>query len=213
MTRKFMATLAAGSLFAGGLAVSHLAFAQPGQDGPDGRRGGMLMMADANKDGKVSKAEMTAALDARFASLDHDRDGKLTQQDRELGRKARLDRRFTALDSDRNGQISRAEFDAGHQARADRKDGDGPGGRKGHGMRHRDHDGAGKGMMFRGMGDALGEARKDGVVTRAEFMAPPLAMFDKADANKDGAVSAEEMKAAHQAMRDARQARRGAAKN
>lgn len=212
MIRKLLGTIAVGSLFVGGLAASHLASAQAGHGGQDGRHRGM-MMADANKDGAISKAELTAALDARFARLDHDRDGQLTKQDRELGRKSRLDQRFAALDSDKNGQISRTEFDAGHQPRADRKDGDRQGGRKGHGSAHRDHDGMGKGMMFRGMGDGYGAASKDGVLTRAEFMARPLAMFDKADANKDGSVSADEMKAARKTMRDAWQARRDAAKN
>ena len=211
MIRKFLGTVAVGSLFVGGLAASHFALAQPGHGGQDGRHRGM-MMADANKDGQISKVELTAALDARFTRLDHDRDGKLTKQDRELGRKARLDQRFAALDSDKNGQISRAEFDAGHQARGTRKDGDRPGGRKGHGMGHRDRDGMGKGMMFRGMGDGHGAAAKDGVLTRAEFIAGPLAMFDKADTNKDGSVSADEMKAARKTMRDAWQARRDAAK-
>jgi len=211
MIRKFWGTVAVGSLFVGGLAASHLALAQPG-DGPVGRHGGLVAMADANKDGKVSKAELTAALDARFAKLDANRDGKLTKEDREIGRQARLDQRFAALDSDHNGQISKAEFAAGHQARFDRRDGEGRGGREGgHRFGGRGgHHGFGGGMGFHGRGGPGGEAMKDGVLTRAEFMARPLAMFDKADSNKDGFVTADEMKAARQAMRDAWQARRGA---
>lgn len=206
MIRKFMGTVAVGSLFVGGLAVSHLALAQPGHEGHGGPRGGIMAMADANKDGKVSKAELTAALDARFTKLDANRDGKLTKEDRELRRQARLDQRFAALDSDKNGQISKAEFDAGHQARFGRPDGDGkPGRHEGRGFARHGH---GKGGMMRGHG--FGDADKDGVVTRAEFMAGPLAMFDKADANKDGAVTADEMRAAHHAAREAWQARRAA---
>ena len=207
MIRKFMGTVAVGSLFVGGLAVSHLALAQPGHGDRGGRGGGMMAMADANKDGKISKAELTAALDARFAKMDRNRDGKLTKEDRELGRQARLDERFAALDSDRNGQISKAEFMAGHQARVGRPDGDrqrGPGKRDGRGFGR--HHGFGDGMMFRGM--RRGDAAKDGAITRAEFTARPLAMFDKADANKDGFVTADEMQAARQAAREAWQARR-----
>ncbi|EQB09806.1 hypothetical protein L288_05195 [Sphingobium quisquiliarum P25] len=207
MIRKFFGTVAVGSLFVGGLAASHMALAQPGPGGPVGRHGGMMAMADTNKDGKISKAELTAAIDARFVKMDANRDGKLTKEDREISRQARLDQRFAALDTDRNGQISKAEFTAGHQARFDRRDGDSrnsEGKRFGRGGHH----GRGGGMMFGGPG--RGEAMKDGALTRAEFLAGPLAMFDKADSNKDGFVTADEMKAARAAMRSEWQARRGA---
>lgn len=207
MIRKFLSTAAVGALFVGGLAGAHVALAQPGDGGPGGRHGGMIEMADANKDGKISKAELTAALDARFAKMDANRDGKLTKEDREIRRQARLDERFVALDTDRNGQISKAEFAAGHEARLGRgEDGKGREGQWG----KRGHHGFGGGRMLHGRGGARAEAMKDGAMTRAEFMAAPLAMFDKADTNKDGFVTADEMKAAHQAMRQAWQAKRGA---
>ncbi|BAI97946.1 hypothetical protein Sj15T_23560 [Sphingobium sp. TA15] len=196
MIRKFMTTVALGSLFVGGLAASHLAFAQDA--GPRG--GGMLMMADANKDGAVTKAELTAALETRFVRLDANKDGKLDQADREILRQQRLDKRFAALDADRNGQISKAEFAAGHQGRDGQRDRMGkPGGPDGRGWGHRGwgHHGMGEGMRG-GPGD---EMKKDGI-TKAEFLARPLALFDKADANHDGKVTAEEMKAARQAFRD-----------
>ena len=203
MIRKFLGTVAVGSLFVGGLAVSHLALAQPGHEGHGGGpRGGLMAMADANKDGKISKAELTAALDARFTKMDANKDGKLTKEDRELGRQARLDERFAALDSDKSGQISKAEFAAGHEQRAR------PDGGEGRHMGRAGHHGFGKGMMMRGPG--RGDADKDGTLTRAEFMAGPLAMFDRADSNKDGFVTADEIKAAREAMRDAWQAHRGA---
>ncbi|UZW54997.1 calcium-binding protein [Sphingobium sp. JS3065] len=192
MIRKFMTTVALGSLFVGGLAASHLAFAQDGRSDRAGPRGGgMLMRADANKDGAVTKAELTAALEARFVRLDANKDGKIDQADRDIIRQQRLDERFAALDTDRNGLISKAEFAAGHQGRD--------------GM----HDRMGKsgGMDGRGWGHGMrggpgGEMKKDGAVTKAEFLAHPLARFDKADANHDGKVTADEMKAARQAFRD-----------
>lgn len=201
MIRGFFGTVALGALFVGGLAASHLAFAQPdGGDGARGPRGGGLMaMVDANKDGAITKAELTAALEGRFAKLDANRDGKLTKEDRDMLRARRLDARFAALDADHNGQISKGEFVAGAQHRG-RPDADGaPGGPEGHrwgGGRH--HGGRGGGMMMGGPGR---DADKDGVVTKAEFMAGPLAMFDKADTNHDGTVSADELKAARDAMR------------
>ncbi|KXU29546.1 calcium-binding protein [Sphingobium sp. 22B] len=211
MIRKFMTTVALGSLFVGGLAASHLAFAQDDTAGPRG--GGMLMMADANKDGAVTKVELTAALEARFARLDANKDGKLDQADRDILRQQRLDERFAALDTDRNGQISKAEFAAGHQGRDGMHDRMGkPGGPDGHGWGHRGWGKHGGGQyggaqgMRGGPGD---EMKKDGTITKAEFMARPLAMFDKADANHDGKVTADEMKAARQAFRDGWRDRKG----
>ena len=199
MIRRFFGTVALGSLFVGGLAASHLAFAQPGPGGPEGPRGGgMMAMLDTNKDGTITKAELTAGLEARFAKMDVDKDGQITQKDRDAMRQQRMDKRFAAMDTDRNGQISKAEFAAAHQARADKRaemgKGGGPEGRKWGG---RSHGRGGHGMM----GGPGRDGDKNGVVTKAEFMAGPLAMFDKADANKDGKVTADEMKAARQAMR------------
>lgn len=197
MLRKYFLTVAAGSLFVGGLAATHLAFAQPGPEGGPRGRGGMMAMADADKDGKISKAEATAAAQARFARMDADKDGQLTSKDRDLKRDQRLDERFAALDTDRNGQISKAEFTAGHEARAEWRGG--RGGKRWGGRRH-----GGPGPMA--------QARADGVVTQAEFLAGANQRFDKADANKDGFVTTEEMKAARDAMRGqwrARQAPQG----
>jgi len=58
-------------------------------------------------------------------------------------------------------------------------------------------------MRHGGKGGAMGDANKDGAVTKAEFTAGAMAMFDKADTNKDGFVTADEMKAGRQAMRGA----------
>ena len=197
MLRKFFSTVAVGSLFVGGLAASHLAFAQPGADGPRGPRGGMMMQADANKDGKISKAELTTALDARFARMDVDKDGQLPSKDRDLKRQQRMDERFTKLDTDKNGQLSKTELAAGHEARADKRADMG----KGEGRMGKGHH---RGMMrYGGKGGAMGDANKDGTVTKAEFTAGAMAMFDKADTNKDGFVTADEMKAGRQAMRGA----------
>lgn len=210
MIRKFMTTVALGSLFVGGLAASHLALAQA--DASQGRmgRGGPMAMADADKDGNLTRAELTQALTARFAKMDTNGDGTVTKEEREAKRAARLDERFARIDTDKNGQISKAEFAAGHDRRMD-------GNRRGHGrpdgsvhmrgghMRHAD--GEKMGMM-----GGRPHANRDAPLTREAFMAQPLAKFDKADANKDGTVTAAERQAARDAMRDGWQARQADAK-
>lgn len=199
MIRKFMTTVALGSLFVGGVTASHLAFAQA--DAPHERmgKGGPMAMADADKDGNLTRAELTKALTARFAKMDTNGDGTVTKEEREANRAAHLDARFASIDTDKNGQISKAEFAAGHDRRMD-GDRRGPGKpdgaphmRGGH-MRH-----PGGGKMGWGQGRQADNDR-DAPLTREAFMARPLAMFDKADANRDGTVTPAERQAARAAM-------------
>jgi len=197
--KAFTITTAIGALFVGGLAVTHIAFAQ-GEDTAH-MRGGPMQMADTNKDGVLTRAELTATLSQRFAAMDPDGDGKITPEERQAARQTRFDAMFAKMDTDGNGQISKAEMQAAHEARmADRKaDGgkDGPGGRHGP---HRmgmmgGHDGPPPG------GSGMGGPDGDGTLTREAFMARPLAMFDRMDMNKDGKVTKEERDAARAAMK------------
>ena len=83
---------------ASALALAAPAFAQIGG-------GAGIMAADANKDGKVTVAEMKAAREARFATLDKNKDGFLTAD--ELGPYAEM-----AMRADKNGdgKIDKAEY-------------------------------------------------------------------------------------------------------
>lgn len=207
MIRKFMMTVALGSLAVGGLAATHLAYAQDA--GPHGGRhmggrgGGPMAMADANKDGKLTKAELATATDARFAKMDVNKDGMLNKADRDARRAERIDDRFARLDADKNGQISKAEFAAPRAERGPQAGKPGGPDGKGWGGRYHRGGGHGKGMMGGGMGRGMMDGDKDGTVTKAEFTAGALAMFDRADADKDGTVTAAEQKAARDAMRAA----------
>ncbi|MDF0541017.1 EF-hand domain-containing protein [Sphingobium sp. H39-3-25] len=218
--KRFLITTAIGALFVGGLAATHVAFAQ-GEDGPHGfpgRGGARMEMADTNKDGTLTRAELTASLEQRFAAMDVNKDGKFTKEDREALRQKRYDEMFAKMDADHNGQISKAEMQAAHDARkAERaKDGpgkDGPGkGRRGWGGHGPHRMGMGPGMGGPdgppppggpGMGPMgkRGDANADGALTREEFMAPALAKFDRMDTNKDGKVTKEERDAARATMR------------
>ena len=184
--KKWMISAALGAMLVGG----GVAAAQSGAGSPP--RGPMA--ADANGDGLLTKAEMTARLDKAFAAMDANRDGKVTQEERQALRQKRVDDRFAKLDADGNGQISKAEFQAARDARKGARGERGAHMGRGHHGGHHGLHGRGGGAGFKGGRGA--DADKDGVLTRAEFLARPLAMFDRADANKDGKVTAEEMKAA-----------------
>jgi Ca2+-binding EF-hand superfamily protein len=174
---------------------------------------------DARPDrGPVTRADMLAQTAKRFAALDANKDGVVTQAEYDQAREAmkarraeqrkqRMDERFTRLDTNKDGQLSKAEFDAGHAQQPDKAR---AGGAEGHGGPMRFHRGQRGGMAgMPGMGGGAGgffarlDANKDGKVTLAEFQAGPVAMFDRADTNKDGIVTPAERQAARQTMRDA----------
>ncbi|RJF86176.1 EF-hand domain-containing protein [Sphingomonas cavernae] len=190
MKKMILATGLGAMLLAGGIAI-----AQTGGDAghPGMHRGGGMHGADTNNDGTVTRAELTASLDQRFARLDTNGDGQITQAERDAQHKARADARFKALDADGNGQVSRAEYDAAHEKRqAQRAERGEKTGERGEGRRwHRGGRGTG-GMM---------DANKDGTVTKAEFQSRALAMFDRADANKDSQVTQQERDAARAAFK------------
>jgi len=84
----------------------------------DGRRqrgghGGM-MAADADKDGRISRAEAQAAQAKsadRFDEMDANKDGYLDRADMQARFAQRRGECFAKADADGNGQLSRAEFD------------------------------------------------------------------------------------------------------
>ena len=183
-------TLAAGAAVLAVLAAGSVA----AQEGP--ARG---LRADADRDGRISRAEFVDSRIARLTALDADRDGRVSAEERRAGMQARRAERaaarFDALDKDRNGSISREEFTAPREQRADRADRAIRGDRMG---RH---------------GGRRGEARA--AMTIADVQTRMAAQFDRMDANRDGFITAEERTAARQAARSERREhrmnRRGAA--
>lgn len=158
-----ISTIITGGLLSVALAGTALA-------GPMGAR------ADIDKNGQLTKAELTA----------------------------HLDQRFKAMDTNGNDQIETAEMQAAKQERqakrAERREarsGEAIGKRAGE---HRGENRGGKQAGKRGQIDANG----DGIITRDEFGARALKRFDRADANGDGVVTQEEraaMKEARKARR------------
>src|SRR5688500_17804733 len=80
MTKKLLAGSALGGFFIAG----SVALAATAGHGP------MRFDADANKDGNLTKAELTAALDKRFAQLDSNNDGRIMKEERDAAHQARF---------------------------------------------------------------------------------------------------------------------------
>lgn len=107
-------TIAAALLATGLLAGAAFAAQQTSAPTPapqDRMSGGNpLKLADANNDGAVTKAEMLADVDARFAKLDANKDGKISKDERPsdgAGRGGRMmGRMMGRIDTDGDGAIS-----------------------------------------------------------------------------------------------------------
>jgi Ca2+-binding EF-hand superfamily protein len=175
----------------------------------------------------ITRAEMQARVQAKFARADADRDGFVTQAEARAAAgewKARHARRgagrgnlFERLDSNKDGSISRAEAEA-VPVRADRK---GSGERRA--ALFARFDANNDGMVTRaevdsrrsaraGFVDRLGgklfgraDADGDGLISLSEATAQGLARFERLDSNRDGVLTAQERRA-HRAWRKARPA-------
>lgn len=74
--------LISGALAALLTTVSGAALAQDAPPPPHRHGGGLLMRADTNRDDIVTRDEMLAAVDTRFARIDANRDGRITADER-----------------------------------------------------------------------------------------------------------------------------------
>ncbi|MDF7775348.1 EF-hand domain-containing protein [Sphingomonas sp. AOB5] len=84
--------------------------------------GGAMMAAmfpDPDGDGATSKAELLTASAARFAQLDKNKDGKLSESEREAGPGGRM---LGRADTDGDGSVSADEMKAAATMRFDRLD-------------------------------------------------------------------------------------------
>lgn len=123
----------------------------------------------------MTRAEISEKLDADYADLDGDKDGKVTPEEinRRLVKSAeadleeirkKRDETFARLDANGDGSISREEFDEKAKLPTIKEPDAKP---------------------FLDQFDK----DKDGTISRDEFRAPTLTNFDKLDANKDGTLS------------------------
>lgn len=180
--------LIGGGAVATAAIAAAVAFAAPGQMGK----------ADANGDGSLSKAEVTAMANSHFTKMDFNADGQIDAADREAKHKAK----FGEIDTDKNGSISEAEFTAAHAARMAERGERGEGKMGGH-HDGRGHHGMGKGHHGGGMKMLkMADANGDKTITKAEMTAAVDAHFANADTNKDGQISSAEHDAMRSAMRE-----------
>jgi len=112
MKKTLAAALLGATLFAGS------AVAAP-QDRP---MEDLLTMSDTNGDGVVTEAEFLADVDARFAKLDADKDGKISKQERPGDAEGRGGRMMRRIDTNNDGAISLDEQRAQANRRFDRLD-------------------------------------------------------------------------------------------
>lgn len=164
--KKFLTASAIGAMLVGGIAMA------------------MQTETSAPQKAPLTKAQMLARADARFAALDVSKDGQLSAEERQAGKQRRGGRGGGRADTNGDGLISRAEHRAAAEARFARRDADGNGTieaseRRGK-MRHGRGHGGRRAMMM------MADADKDGVITRAEFDAASAQRFMRLDTNKDG---------------------------
>lgn len=171
--------------------------------------------ADLNQDGQVTQSEFMTAATTRFVNTDTNADGVLTKDEMKAARAnkraQRANKKFEGLDANGDGVISKSEYDAKRAAKAEkmqaRRDVNGDGTvdeadreamkakrearkaeREANGQTRIKGEGR-KGGKRGGMRGPKPDTNGDGVVTRAEFEASTLAMFERLDTNADGVLT------------------------
>ena len=183
-------TLLTGVVVLGLAAAAGVATAQQPAERP-----ARALRADADLDGRISRAEFVDRRVQRLSSADANGDGAVSREEmqaqRRAGHQQRAEARFARLDADSDGRLTREEFTAVRVLRAD------DAARLG-----RDRARAGR----HGPRGPQGGARAQGEpVVIADVQAKTAQAFARMDADNDGFITAEERRAG---MRSARQDRR-----
>ena len=136
-----------------------------------------LRRTDTDGDGRLSRAEATAAAQGRFAALDENADGFVSELEREAAKADARERRAAR----------QAERESAGE------------GRRGHGRRGQQ---GAAGDRWERL-----DTNDDGVVSETEAVSQALARFDRLDADADGFVTEDEARAAKRERRAERGSR------
>jgi Ca2+-binding EF-hand superfamily protein len=192
--------LLAGTAIALGLGATAFAETSPGTRAPGERfRTQFFERLDADKDGKITKAEYDASHAGQFKTADKNGDGSVTKEEfAAYGDQRRgefVDRMFARLDKNGDGTLDAAELAAGRGKRGDRAE---------HGDRAEKGDRAERGER-RERGGRLNferaDAAKKGFLTledltkarAARYEAAMKKRFEALDTNRDGKLAADEL--------------------
>ena len=142
--------------------------------------------ADTNQDGTITHSEFVTNAQLKFETADLDRDGYLSESEREQARTARRENkqagRFDRLDANDDGIVSEDEFAAAAEMRGQRtrSDGDRSGRRGSRGPRKA------KGSPQERLAEI--DINGDGLVSFQEHMAGANVLFEKLDADQNGVL-------------------------
>jgi Ca2+-binding EF-hand superfamily protein len=209
MTAKKIVLATLGAVLVAGAAIPAFAAPDRGPAGPRGMMRGAVMQdvmfvrllkeADTNKDGKISKDEMTARQEALFTEIDVNNDGVITRGellDYRIAKREEFRKNNPRPEMAENGE------DEAEQPRAERKDRDGPRHERAD-RDHRRHDGDRHQARWQRHGDGprMGGGRffrmidedRDGKITKAEAAAASDRLFARMDTNKDGMISIDDL--------------------
>ena len=121
-------------------------------------------------------AEPKSGVDAEFAKMDTNKDGRISTDEHAAGAK----QMFETMDRNKDGKVTAAEMTAAHQRITGRK--------------------ATKSDMSASEKIKVVDTDRDGVLTSEEHAAGSRAMFEKMDTDKDGFLTQEELAAGHARM-------------
>lgn len=220
--------IGAGAIVLAGAAIAQTPVAQPA---PVPQIAPIPPMAERGS----TRAEVVGKVREHFAQMDANKDGFLTKEEADAGRKLfkdgirqrlgergeqRMERRdpaqaFDRLDTNRDGSISRDEFARGHEQRIERrmviKEGQAAPGAPGvtpppGAPHHGMRMDRMPGMMLGGRMFEMADANKDGRVSLQEATDSAVRHFDMADANRDGRITPDERRQIRQQFIEKRRA-------
>ena len=164
---------------------------------------GMWQKADTNKDGAIDRTEFAAQGTDRFKALDADGDGFITEAEmtafhdamraKHDAKQGEMGEKFLKrFDKNSDGKVAADEWPKDGKLKFEKADANGDGNVTAEEMAalRPDHDGGKPGI-------ARADTDKDGKVSLAEWNAKGDLMFAKLDANKDGKIAKDEMPHRH----------------